>query len=97
MADDVRAPSWEVMVSSSAVCEAVTVAVYVPSLLSVTGPKVTSPDLVNVTVWPLTPLPLESVIVAVTVAVDVPSAGIDDGVTAVEEKRLGVRTLPVWG
>src|SRR4051794_11654111 len=97
MADDVRVPSWEVMVSSSAVCEAVTVAVYVPSLLSVAGPKVASADVVNVTAWPLTPLPLESVIVAFTVAVDAPSAGIDEGVTAVEEKRLGVRTLPMWG
>src|SRR5258708_35693083 len=68
------------MVSSPAVVEAVTVAEYVPSPLSVVDPNVTSPDVENVTVSPATGLACASVTVATAVVVEEPSAVIvDDG------------------
>src|SRR5438552_3395993 len=67
------------MVSSPAVVDAVIVAEYVPSPLSVVEPKVTSPLVLNVTVSPATGLENASVTVAVAVDVDRPSAVIVAG------------------
>src|SRR5436305_4735968 len=76
-------PPLAVMVSLSAVDDALMVLLAVPSLpvLALLGENVTSPLVPKPTLTPGTPLPLESVTVAVAVDVEVPSAAIEFGLS----------------
>src|SRR5438309_1319333 len=81
-----------VIVSLSAVDDALMVLLAVPSLpvLALLGENVTSPLVPKPTLTPGTPLPLESVTVAVAVDVEVPSAAIEFGLSV----RLNALAAP---